>query len=115
MDYANDANWIAWSEEALRRLLNGLEQQRCDAAALPTPSRNELSPRSKTPSEPNSWYHEEDDIAGIVTPSIFETKETMFNNVPIYGHVSPAMALDDHMLDIEVVSTCEQARASTLK
>jgi hypothetical protein len=115
VDYANDANWIAWSEEALRRLLNGSEHQRNDAVALPIPSRNQLSPRSKTPSGPNSWNHEEDDVAGIVTPSIFETKETMFNNVPIYGHVSPSMALDDHMLDIQVVSTCEQKRASALK
>jgi hypothetical protein len=94
-------------------LLNGSELLRSDAAALPIPRRNELSPGSKTPSKPNFWYHKENDIAGIVTPSIFETKETMFNNVPIYGHVSSEMELDDNMLDIQAVSACKQKRAST--
>jgi hypothetical protein len=96
-------------------LLNGSELLRSDAAALPIPSRNEPSPGSKTPSKPNSWFHNENDIAGIVTPGIFETKETMFNNEPIYGHVSSEMELDDNMLDIQAVSACKKERALTIK
>jgi hypothetical protein len=105
VDYASNARWIAWSEEALRRLLNGSDQgQSGTAAALSTKSRNEHTPTSTTPSKPNSWYDGENQNTSIVTPSIFDIEQPMGTPVQIYGHVTQAMALDDNNLDIQAVS-----------
>jgi hypothetical protein len=109
VDYASNARWIAWSEEALRRLLNRSDQgQSGTAAALSTKSGNEQTPTSTTPSKLNSWYAEENQNTSIVTPSIFDIEQTMVNPVPIYGHVTQAMALDDNILDIQAVSNQTQ-------
>jgi hypothetical protein len=110
--YASDARWIAWSEEALQRLLNRLDQVKSGTAALSTKSGNVLTPRSTTPSKPNSWYDEENQNSSIVTPSIFDTEQTMVNPVSIYGHVTQAMALEDNVLDIQAVSNQTQNRES---
>jgi hypothetical protein len=76
-------------------------------------STNILSPRSTTPSKPNPWYQEEN-VAGIVTPSVFDTTQPLFYNVPMYDHdVSQPMELDDSILNIQTVSTREQNCAST--
>ena len=104
MNYASNERWIAWSEEALRRLLNRSDQVKSDTAALLTKIGNVLTPRSTTPSKPNSWYDEENQNSSIVTPSIFDIEQPMVNPVPIYGHVNQAMALDDNILDKQAVS-----------
>jgi hypothetical protein len=36
----------------------------------------------------------------------------MFNYVPLHGHLTQAMALEDNILDIQSVSNQEQKRAS---
>jgi hypothetical protein len=91
VNYASNARWIAWSEEALRRLLKGSGQVRSGmAAALSTKSRNEKTPTSTTPSKPNSWYDEENQNTSIVTPSIFDKEQAMVTPVPIYGHLTQA-------------------------
>jgi hypothetical protein len=51
-----------------------------------------MSPSSTKPSKPGSWYHRENNMGGVVTPSIFETAQNMVNNEPIYDH---------HMMCIE--------------
>jgi hypothetical protein len=89
---------IAWSEKGLRRLLNR------SAATLSTKSGNEHTPTSTAPSKPNCWYDEENQTTSIVTPSIFDIEQTMGTPVPIYGHVTQSMALDDNILDIQAVS-----------
>jgi hypothetical protein len=105
VNYASNERWIAWSEEALQRLLKGLDQVKSGtAAALSTKSGNEQTPTSTTPSKPNSWYDEENQNTSIVTPSIFDIEQTMVAPVPIYDHVTQAMALDDNILDIQAVS-----------
>jgi hypothetical protein len=68
------------------------------------------TPRSTTPSKPNSWYDEENQNSSIVTPSIFDIEQTMVNPVPIYGHVTQAMTLEDNILDIQAVSNQIQER-----
>jgi hypothetical protein len=104
VNYASNERWIAWSEEALRRLLKGLGQVKSGtAAALSTKSRNEHTPTSTMPSKPNSWYGGENQNTSIVT-SIFDIEQTMGTTLPIYGHVTQAMALDDNILDIQAVS-----------
>jgi hypothetical protein len=112
VNYASNARLISWSEdEALRRLLNRSDQVKSGtAAALSTKSRNVITPRSTTPSKPNSWYDEENQNSSIVTPSIFDIEQTMVNPVPIYGHVTQAMALEDNILDIQLVSNQTQKR-----
>jgi hypothetical protein len=105
VNYPSNARWIAWSEEALRRLLNRSGQVKSGtAAALSTKSGNKQTPTSTTTSKPNSWYDEENQNTSIVTPSIFDIEQTMGTPVPIYGHVTQAMALDDNILDIQAVS-----------
>jgi hypothetical protein len=105
VNLASNARWIAWSEEALQCLLNRLDQVKSGtAAALSTKSGNEQTPTSTTPSKPNSWYDEENQNTSIVTPSIFDIEQTMVASVPMYGHVTQAMALDDNVLDIQAVS-----------
>jgi hypothetical protein len=104
VNYASNEKWIAWSEEALRHLLKGSEQVKSGTAPLSTKSRNEHTPTSTTPSKPNSWYDGENQNTSIVTPSIFDIEQTMGTPVPIYGHVTQAMALDDNILDIQAVS-----------
>ena len=90
----------------MRRLLNGTELLPNETFALPTTSNNVPFPGPTTPFKPNAWYYQGDDRARIVTPSVYETKHNMFHNVPIYGHVTQAMALDDNILDIQAtVST----------
>ncbi len=109
MNYASNEKWIAWSEEALRRLLKGSEQVKSGtAAALSTKSRNEHTPTSTTPSKPNSWYDWENRNTSVVTPSIFDIEQPMGTPVPIYGHVTQAMALEDNILDIQAVSNQTQ-------
>jgi hypothetical protein len=110
VNYASNARWIAWSEEALRRLLNRSDQVKSGTGALSTESGNVQTPRSTTPSKPNSWYDEENQNSSIVTPSIFDIEQTMVNPVPIYGHVTQAMALEDNILDIQAVSNQTQKR-----
>jgi hypothetical protein len=104
VDYASNARWIAWNEEALRRFLDGSKMITSHTATLPAISKHEPSPRPTPPSKPNSWDWQQDCMAGVVTPSVFETKENVFNNVPIYGHVTDEMTLDESMLDIQEVS-----------
>jgi hypothetical protein len=104
--YASNARWIACSEEALQRLLNRLDQVKSATAVLSTKSGNVLDPRSTTPSKPNSWYDEKNQNSSIVAPSIFYIEQTMVNPVPIYGHVTQAMALEDNMMDIELSIKC---------
>jgi hypothetical protein len=105
VNYAFNERWIAWSEEALRRLLKGSGQVKSGtAAALSTKSGNVQTPTSTTPSKPNSWYDEENQNTSVVTPSIFDIEQTMGTPVPIYGHMTQAMALDDNILDIQAVS-----------
>jgi hypothetical protein len=108
VNYASNARWIAWSEEALRRLLNRSDQVKSGTAALSTKSGNLQTPRSTTPSKPNSWYGEENQNSSIVTPSIFDIEQTMVNHVPIYGHVTQAMEIEDNILDIQAVSNQTQ-------
>jgi hypothetical protein len=111
VNYASNARWIAWSEEALRRLLNRSDQVKSGtAAALSTKSGNVQTPTSTTPSKPNSWYDEENQNTSIVIPSIFYIEQTMVTPVPIFGHVTQAMALDDNILDIQAVSKQTQKR-----
>jgi hypothetical protein len=43
-------------------------------------------------------------LSTVLTPSIFDIEQAMVNPVPIYGHVTQAMALDDNILDIQAVS-----------
>jgi hypothetical protein len=103
VNYASNARWIAWNEEALRRLLNRNDLLTSDSATFPTFSKNIMSPTSTTPSKPDSWYPRENNMGGVVTPSIFETAQNMFNNEPIYDHydVYRAMDMDDNILDIQ--------------
>jgi hypothetical protein len=68
------------------------------------------TPTSTTPSKPNAWYDEEKQNSSIVTPSIFDIEQTMVNHVPIYGHVTQALALDDNILDIQALSNQTQKR-----
>jgi hypothetical protein len=110
VNYASDERWIAWIEEALRCLLNRLDQVKSGTAALSTKSGNVLTPRSTTPSKHNSWYDEENQNSSIVTPSIFDIEQIMVNPVPIYGHVTQAMTLEDNILDIQAVSNQTQKR-----
>ena len=39
----------------------------------------------------------------IVTPSLFDTRQDLFNDEPIFGRVTQEMALEDDILDIEAV------------
>jgi hypothetical protein len=80
VNFASNARWIAWSEEALRRLLNRLDQLKIGtAAALSTKSGNVQTPTSTTPSKPNSFYDEENQNTSIVTPSIVYIEQTIEN------------------------------------
>jgi hypothetical protein len=110
VNYASNARWIAWSQETLPRLLNRSDQVKIGTAALSTKNGNVQTPRSTTPSKPNSWYDEENQNSSIVTPSIFDIEQTMVNPVPIYGHVTQAMALEDNILDTQAVSNQTQKR-----
>jgi hypothetical protein len=115
VNYAYNAKWIAWSEEALRRLLNKSEMQTGNAFTMPlamqTIIKNVPSQKATPPTKPNAWYGQPDDMAGVVTPNIFDATETVFNNVPLsYGHVNEAMALEDNILDIQEVSNQDQKR-----
>jgi hypothetical protein len=107
VDYASNAGWIAWNEEALRRFLDRSKMITSHTATLPTISKHEPSPRPTPPSKPNSWDWQQDYMAEVVTPSVFETKQNVFNSVPIYGHVTDEMTLDEPMLDIQEVSNHE--------
>jgi hypothetical protein len=115
VNYAYNAKWIAWSEEALRRLLNKSEMQTGNAftrpLAMQTISKNVPSQNATPPTKSNAWYGQPDDMAEVVTPNIFDATEPVFNNVPIsYEHVTEAMALDDNILDIQEVSNQDQER-----
>jgi hypothetical protein len=110
VNYASNARWIGWSEEALLPLLNRSDKVKSGMAALSAKSGNELTPRSTTPSKPNSWYDEENQNYNIGTPSIFDIEQTIVNPVPIYGHVTQAMALEDTILDMQAVSNQTQKR-----
>jgi hypothetical protein len=87
-----------------------LDQVKSGRATLSTKSGNVLTPRSTTPSKPNSWYDEVYQNSSIVTPSIFDIEQTMVNHVPIYGHVTQVMALEDNIVDIQAVSNQTQKR-----
>jgi hypothetical protein len=111
VNYASNARWIAWSKEALWRLPNRSDEVKGGTAALSTKSGNVQTPRSTTPSKPNSWYDEENQNSSIATPSIFDIEQTMVNPVPIYGHVTQAMALENNiLLVIQAVSNQTQKR-----
>jgi hypothetical protein len=69
-----------------------------------------LSPTSTTSSKPNSWYDEDNQNSSIVTPSIFDIEQIMVNHLPIYGHMTQAMALEDNILVIQAVSNQTQKR-----
>ena len=94
---------MSWSEEALRRLLkkcgppltgegNASQLNHFDITQVPT-----------TPSIPNLWYHPKEESGMIVTPSLFDTRQDLFNDEPIFGRVTQEMALEDDILDIEAV------------
>jgi hypothetical protein len=73
--------------------------------ALPATSNHTvLFPTPTPPSKPNSWFWQQYDIGGVVTPTDSETKQNMFNNIPIYEHVNEEMALEENILDFQEVS-----------
>ena len=105
MNYASNARWIAWNDEALRRLLNGSELMTSDTFALPTTRNHAVPfPTPTPPSKPNAWFLQQGDIGGVVTPTVFETKQNMLNNIPLYEHVNEGMALEENILDFQEVS-----------
>ena len=69
------------------------------------------TPRATTQLHPNELCGYRDDKAGIVTPSIFETSQNMFNNMPMYNDMTHNLALEDDILDIQAVS--KNARSDT--
>jgi hypothetical protein len=103
VDYEKDARWMSWSEEALQRLLKRCgppETGKVNASQL---NHFDITQVPTTPSIPNSWYHPKEESAMIVTPSLFDTKQDLFNDDPIFGRVTQEMALEDDILDIEAV------------
>jgi hypothetical protein len=111
VNYESDRRWIAWNKDALRRLLNKGQLPSLDTTAMPTMPNIVQTPRETTPFHPNLLCGNRDDKAGIVTPSIFETNQNMFDNMPMYGDMTHDLALEDDISDIQAVSI--NARSDT--
>jgi hypothetical protein len=94
---------MSWSEEALRRLLKRCGPPETGKGNASQLNHFDINQEPTTPSIPNSWYHPKEESAMIVTPSLFDTKQDLFNDEPIFGRVTQEMALEDNILDVETV------------
>jgi hypothetical protein len=94
---------MSWSGEALRRLLKRCEPPETGKGNASQLNHFVINQGPTTPSIPNSWYHPKQEGAIIVTPSLFDTRQDLFNDKPIFGRVTQEMALEDDILDIEAV------------
>ena len=92
---------MSWSEEALRRLLKRCGPPETGKGNASQLSHFNINQVPTTPSIPNSWYHPKEESGMIVTPSLFDTRQDLFNDEPIFGRVTQEMALEDNILDIE--------------
>jgi hypothetical protein len=109
VDYATDATWRAWNDEALRRFLN----QRTTELTNEKPSVPRLGNlayrtpvMSFTKPIPKSWKPLCDEASYVVSPLIFDEPQDMrVKTGPLYdGDVTQMVALDDDILDFEPVS-----------
>ena len=107
MDYATDAKWRAWNDEALRRFLN----QRTTKPTNGDGAVPELGYAFRTPATittkpiPNSWKPLRDEASYVISPLMFDEPQDMpMKTGPLYGDVTQMVALDDDILEFEPVS-----------
>jgi hypothetical protein len=108
VDYAADARWRAWNNEALRRFLN---QHSANLA-----NKNHMVPKPGNPAfctpvtniakpVPKSWKPLCDEAPYVISPMIFDEPQDMqLKTRPLYGDVTQTIAIDDDILEFEPVS-----------
>ena len=92
--------WISWSEEALRRFLakQGVSSSGPSLQIKLTPAQS-----TKT-NEGTLLFPPTNGESAFVTPSMFDDKPDANRTEQIYGGLTNAMALEDSMWDINMVS-----------
>jgi hypothetical protein len=108
VDYATDATWRAWNDEALRRFLNQRttkppnERKNIPGIgnlAFGTPVTTFTKPI------PKSWKPLCDEASYVISPLISDEPQDMrVKTGPMYGDVTQMVALKNNNLDFEPVS-----------
>jgi hypothetical protein len=110
VNYATDARWKEWSEEALRRFLdrrnipgtNGIE-----GATQKSCIQTEPGPEATANMIPNSWYHPSNDALVPSTPLFGNVKQEMYDTDDtdtLFGGCTQPMALEDDIWELDTVS-----------
>lgn len=113
VDFAQDERWKAWNEEALRRFLNTQPANRNEGNPALC-QQNVLSPGEPIKGIPESWFRPRQENTNLVTPTIFNRRQEVIETKPIYGAVTQAMALEDDMWNLGMVSYFMQLTLSGL-
>jgi hypothetical protein len=103
VDFAQDKRWNAWNDKALRRFLNTQPENRT-VGKTALCKHDVMLPGEPTRGIPKSWScaHEED--SALVTPTIVNRNHEVYDTEPINGVVKQAMALEDDLWDLDLVS-----------
>ncbi len=106
MDFAVNKQWISWSEEALRRFLAKQGMSSSGPSLYPEIcSQIKLTPAQSTKTNEGSLlFPPANGESAFVTPSMFDDKPDTNRTEQIFGGLTNAMALEDSMWDINMVS-----------
>ena len=106
MDFAVNKQWISWREEALRRFLAKQGVSSSGPSLYPKIcSQIKLTPAQSTKTNEGSLlFPPANGEPAFVTPSMFDDKPDTNRTEQIFGGLTNAMALEDSMWDINMVS-----------
>jgi hypothetical protein len=104
VDFAHDERWNAWNEEAIRRFLNAQPTKRTVCVETMW-NRDRISsgiPNKATTESLGSRANEDDAI--LVTPTVLNRRQEVNETEQVYGDVKQALALEDDVWDLGMVS-----------
>jgi hypothetical protein len=104
VDFAKDAQWIAWNEEAIGRFMMDRQKMTSTNTALLNLESNPIMATSKLPQVqkiPESWYQPSNGLPAPLLPCYYngDAEQSAFETESIYESCTQIVALDDNVKD----------------
>jgi hypothetical protein len=103
VNFAQDKLWNAWNDEALRRFLNTQPEKRT-VGKTALCKHDVMSPGEPARGIPKAWSRAHKEDTAMVTPTFVNRSHEVYDTEPINGAVKQAMALEDDLWDLDLVS-----------
>jgi hypothetical protein len=103
VDFAHDERWNAWNEAAIRRFLKAQPTKRTVCVETMW-NQDRISPGIPNKAITESWSRANGDDAILVTPTVLNRRREVNETEQVYGDVKQAVALEDDVWDLGMVS-----------